>query len=256
MTGSASGRAASDGNEVQLPGGNVGGAVRVGDTVRRQPGPWTPAVHALLDHLDGRIDGIPRVLGQDERGREVLSYLPGHVVDVDTEQLSDGQIVSLMSWTREFHEATARFSHPGPWRFFPVPEPTLICHNDIAPYNACFAGDELAGVFDWDLAGPSTPLFELAFIAWNCVPLWRDIGAEVAAERLTLIAVSYGEISAGQILNAVPDRIQLMLDWIPVAAAGGDEGMVNLMAAGEPGNSAAALADLRTRMTAIDRRVR
>jgi hypothetical protein len=32
--------------------------------------------------------------------------------------------------------------------------------------------------------------------------------------------------------------------------------MVNLMAAGEPGKSAAALADLRTRMTAIDRRLR
>jgi hypothetical protein len=91
------------------------------------------------------------------------------------------------------------------------------------PYNACFADDELTGVFDWDLAGPSTPLFELAFIAWNCVPLWRDIGAEVAAERLTVIAASYGEISARQILNAVPDRIQLMLDWIPVVAAGGDE---------------------------------
>ena len=256
MTGSGPGRDVNDGHEVRLPGGNVGGAVRVGDTVRRQPGPWTPAVHALLDHLDGRIAGIPRALGQDKRGREVLSYLPGHVVDVDTELLTDGQLVSLMWWTREFHEAVAGFSHPGPWRFFPVTEPTLICHNDIAPYNSCFAGDELTGVFDWDLAGPSTPLFELAFIAWNCVPLWRDIGAEVAAERLALIAASYGEFSARQILNAVPDRIQLMLDWIPVAAAGGDEGMVNLMAAGEPGNSAVALADLRRRMAAIDRRLR
>jgi 8-oxo-dGTP diphosphatase len=256
MIGFGAASTAGEGDEVRLPGGNVGGAVRVGDTVRRQQGPWTPAVHALLDHLAGRIAGIPRVLGQDNQGREVLSYLPGHVVDVDTELLTDGQLVSLMSWTREFHEAVAGFSHPGPWRFFPVTEPTMICHNDIAPYNACFAGDELTGVFDWDLAGPSTPLFELAFIAWNCVPLWRDIGAEVAAERLTLIAASYGEISARQILNAVPDRIQLMLDWIPVAAAGGDEGMANLMAAGEPGNSAAALADLRTRMTAIDSRLR
>ena len=196
------------------------------------------------------------MLGHDERGREVLSYLPGHVVDVDTELLTDGQLVSLVWWTREFHEAVAGFAHPGPWRFFPVTEPTLICHNDIAPYNACFAGDEVAGVFDWDLAGPSTPLFELAFIAWNCVPLWRDIGADVAAERLALIAASYGEFSARQILHAVPHRIQLMLDWIPAAAAAGDAGMVNLMAAGEPGNSAVALADLRRRMAAIDRRLR
>jgi len=24
----------------------------------------------------------------------------------------------------------------------------MIGHNDIAPYNVCFAGEELAGVFD------------------------------------------------------------------------------------------------------------
>jgi 8-oxo-dGTP diphosphatase len=261
MTGTEPAGTEGDGHEVRLPGGNVGGAVRIGDTVRRQRGIWTPAVHALLEYLDGRIAGIPRVLGHDEQGREVLSYLPGHVVDVDTELLTNGQLVSLLAWTREFHEVVAGFSHPGPWRFFPVPEPTLICHNDIAPYNACFAAegltrDGLAGVFDWDLAGPSTPLFELAFIAWNCVPLWRDIGADPAAERLRMIAASYGDILPSQILRAVPDRIQLMLDWIPAAAAAGDEGMVNLMAAGEPGNSAAALQDLLTRIPAIAARLR
>jgi Phosphotransferase enzyme family len=256
MTGTRSASTSGDGHEIPLPGGNVGGAVRVGDTVRRQRGIWTPAVHALLEYLDGRIGGIPRVLGEDEQGHEVLSYLPGHVVDVDTELLTDGQLASLLAWTREYHEVVAGFSHAGPWRFFPVPEPALICHNDIAPYNACFAGDELAGVFDWDLAGPSTPLFELAFIAWNCVPLWRDIGADAAAARLKLIADSYGEITAGQILRAVPDRIQLMLDWIPAAAAAGDEGMVNLMAAGEPGNSAAALGALLARIAGIGARLR
>ena len=45
----------------------------------------------------------------------------------------------------------ADFAHPGPWRYFPTPGATLIGHNDIAPYNACFDGDDLAGVFDWDL---------------------------------------------------------------------------------------------------------
>jgi hypothetical protein len=256
MTGTGPASAEDEGPGIRLPGGNVGGAVRIGDTVRRQQGAWTPAVHALLEYLDGRVAGIPRVLGQDEQGREVLSYLHGRVVDVDSELLTDGQLGALLAWTREFHKVVAGFSHPGPWRFFPVAEPTLICHNDIAPYNACFAGDDLAGVFDWDLAGPSTPLFELAFIAWNCVPLWRDIGPDLAAERLDLIAASYGEIAARQILDAVPDRIQLMLDRIPIAAADGDEGMASLMTTGEPGNSAAALADLMVRMPGIARRLR
>ena len=240
------------GEEVRLPGGNVSGAVRVGDTVRRCTGPWTPAVHALLGYLDGRVPGIPQVLGIDGQDREVLSYLPGLVVDIDTEVLSAGQIVSLVTWTRSFHRAVADFAHAGPWRYFPVAEPTLTGHNDIAPYNVCFDGDRLAGVFDWDLAGPTTPLLELAFIAWNCVPLWADIGQEQAASRLRLIASAYGEVSAQQILRAVLTRIQLMLNWIPAAAAG-DAGMARLMSAGEPGRSAASLADLVTRIPAIDR---
>jgi hypothetical protein len=68
-------------------------------------------------------------------------------------------------------------------RYFRLPHPTLIGHNDIAPYDACFDGDDVVGVFDWDMSGPTTPLFELAFIAWNCVPLWRDIGTDPAAQR-------------------------------------------------------------------------
>jgi hypothetical protein len=43
-----------------------------------------------------------------------------------------------------------------------------------------------------------------------------------------------------------------MLDWIPVAAAAGDQGMANVMSAGEPGRSNASLADLMTRIQAID----
>jgi Phosphotransferase enzyme family len=245
----------SDDREIRLPGGNVGGAVRVGGTVRRSTGPWTPAVHALLGYLAPRIPGVPRVLGFDDRGREVLSYLPGRVVDVDTELLSPAQIVSVVSWTRRFHEAVAGFAHPGPWRFFPVTGPTLIGHNDIAPYNVCFDGEELAGVFDWDFAGPSSPLLELAFIAWNCVPLWRDTGPEYAAGRLTTIAAAYGTIPPRAILHAVPYRIQAMLDGIPVAAAAGDQGMRNLMAAGEPTRSARSLAGLVERIPAVDRQL-
>src|SRR3712207_8027153 len=49
------------------------GVVRVGDTVRRPAGRWTPAVHALLAHLhEAGFRAAPRPLGLDERGREVL----------------------------------------------------------------------------------------------------------------------------------------------------------------------------------------
>jgi hypothetical protein len=62
--------------EVRLDGGRAGGAVRVGDTVCRASGPWTPAVHALLSHLAGqKFAGSPRPLGTDRQGREMLTFL-------------------------------------------------------------------------------------------------------------------------------------------------------------------------------------
>jgi len=235
----------------RLPGGNVTGAWRVGRTVRRAVGPWTPAVHALLHHLVDRLDHVPRVEGMDARGREVLTYLPGRIVDEDTELLTDAQLWSLTRWTRELHEAVSDFQHPGPWRFYPVDEWSLIGHNDLGPYNVCFDGDDLAGVFDWDLAGPSTPLMELAFLAWNGVPLRRPIEAGEQARRLALMAEAYGEVSARQILEAVPGRIRLVLSGIPAAAAAGDPGMQNLVAFGEPERSRRALAALVERFDVV-----
>jgi hypothetical protein len=132
-----------------------------------------------------------------------------------------------------------------------VPRASLIGHNDIAPYNACFDGDELAGVFDWDLAGPTTPLMELAFIAWNCVPLWRDMGDELSAERIQRICSAYGGIHPAYVVDAVPGRIQMMLDWIPRGAAAGDAGLPRLMTQGEPERSQAALNDLVPRLRRI-----
>ena len=45
------------------------GVAWVGDTVRRPVQPWTPAGHALLDHLAAVGFGYaPRVLGSDAQG--------------------------------------------------------------------------------------------------------------------------------------------------------------------------------------------
>ena len=67
-------------DEVVLAGGttNVGRVTRVGDTVRRPRRPTSEATEALLEHLEQvGFSGAPRYLGSDERGREVLSYIPG-----------------------------------------------------------------------------------------------------------------------------------------------------------------------------------
>ena len=64
--------------EIPLAGGSMTAVVRVGDTVRRAAGPWTPTIHALLRHVRAAgFTAAPEPLGLDEQGREILSFLPG-----------------------------------------------------------------------------------------------------------------------------------------------------------------------------------
>ncbi len=96
-------------SEQRLGGGRSStGVVRIGDTVYRPTGPWTPTVHAYLRHLrTAGFTGAPEVLGIDERGREVLRYIPGETwgenIDPD-EPKTD--LVTVRSWpesTRSDH---------------------------------------------------------------------------------------------------------------------------------------------------------
>jgi 8-oxo-dGTP diphosphatase len=218
-----------------LPGGNVGGAVRIGRTVRRPTGAWTPAVHALLDHLhQAGVPCLPHVLGYDERGREVLTYLPGDVVYVPEQRLSDEQLADVMCWLRRFHEASAGFRPEGvvAWRFEKreLAEHEIICHHDVGWYNLAFTGERLSGVFDWDVAGPGVALDDLAFSAWNDVPLVQM--PDDAARRLRLMAQAYGDVDAGDILAHVRPRIEGSRRRITAGAEAGDAGMQRLIRSG------------------------
>lgn len=109
--------------ERRLPGGNAGGAVLAEGTVRRPTGPWTPAVHALLRHLEAHgFEGAPRVLGVDEKGREMLSFLPGATIGVARPWPrwvhSDEALVEVGAWLRRYHAAVADFMPPvgAQWR--------------------------------------------------------------------------------------------------------------------------------------------
>jgi 8-oxo-dGTP diphosphatase len=231
----------------RFPGGNVGGAVRVGATVRRPTGPWTPAVHALLEHLgEAGVPGVPRVLGYDERGREVLTYLPGEVVYVPEQPMSDEQLADVARWLRVFHDASRSFRPEGevPWRFGKRALATgeIVCHHDVGWYNLAFTGQRLTGVFDWDVAGPGVPLDDLAFCAWNNVPLMPVAGS--AARRLRLVAEAYGGVDARDILAHVRPRIEDSRRRISTGAESGDPGMQRLVRTGVLDKIDRGLADL------------
>ena len=58
--------------EAAFIGGNLNDATRVGDTVRRRAGPWTPAVHALLRFLESA--------GFEPEQRQLLALVADGVV--------------------------------------------------------------------------------------------------------------------------------------------------------------------------------
>ena len=165
--------------EERLDGGNAGGAVRVGDTVRRARGPWTPAVHALLSHLAGKgFAGVPQPLGVDGRGREILTFVEGQTVGSVLPwpgwAYAEDTLADVARWLRGYHIAVADFIPPpgAVWRLGARwHRGQVIGHNDAAPYNAVWRAGRLAGFIDWDMAGPVDPEWDVAFAAFGWVPL-------------------------------------------------------------------------------------
>ena len=165
--------------ETLLLGGtaNRGLVVRVGDTVRRPLRPSSPATHALLRHLEAvGFDGAPRVLGLDETGREVLSYVPGQAVIAPAPAwgLTDAALASVARLLRRFHDATAGFDPaPYPWSH-PAPAPfdgAGIAHNDPNLDNIVFRDGRAVALIDFDLAGPGNTVWDVAAAARLWAPL-------------------------------------------------------------------------------------
>ncbi|MFV2109351.1 phosphotransferase enzyme family protein [Micromonospora sp. LOL_015] len=216
--------------EQPLTGGNVADAVvRIGDTVRRPAGAWTPAVHAFLAHLhDVGFGGAPRPLGVDAAGREVLTYLPGTVPWPDRSDLL-GPVAALRRvgrLVRDLHDAAASFTPPpgAVWRRLIPPDGTdLVVHHDLAPWNLV-VGDRWAFI-DWDTAAPGTRLWDLAYAAKAFVPLTADPAWQRpdAARRLRTLVDAYGldERQRRDLVPLLARRARSMHDFLAEQSAAG-----------------------------------
>lgn len=244
-----------------MAGGNTGGAVRVGDTVRRVAGPWTASVHSVLDHLAAHgFTGAPRALGFDDQGREILSHLPGATVGGQLPwpewTHSDTALIQTARWLKAFHVAIADYVPPAAarWREGGAWAPGLIIgHNDAAPYNAAWRDGQLTGFFDWDFAAPVTPVWDLAFTAFAWVPLHaRQVVAREGftafadrPRRLELFLSSYGWTgSQAELLAIVQDRVAASADGILRTAATGDPAYQQMLDRGVERDLRTAIAEL------------
>jgi hypothetical protein len=212
-----------DGEEVLLGGiANRGGVVRIGDTVRRPQRATSPATHALLRHLEAvGFDGAPRFLGIDERGREVLSYVPGTTVlrPYPDWALTDEALVSVAELLRTYHSAVTDFD-PTPYRWPQSPPEAyageLVSHNDPNLDNVVFRAGRAVALIDFDLAAPGSRLWDVACAARLWAPLRPDDYIHDARrgrglQRFRRFVDAYGVDRADR-LRLVP-AVRENLDW-------------------------------------------
>lgn len=159
----------------ELTDGNMNAVRRVGDTVHRRAGAWTPFVHRYLDHLRAAgVDWVPRPLGIDGAD-EVLSYLEGTVpvYPLPSWVWSESVLADGARRLRALHDASAGFVTEGAtWQLAAHEPAEVMCHNDFAPHNLVF--DEhgaIVGAIDFDMCSPGPRLWDLAYFATRAVPL-------------------------------------------------------------------------------------
>lgn len=145
--------------EEPLTGGATrAGVVRVGDTVRRPRTDRSEFVERVLRRLESvSVAGMPRWLGSDAQGRDVLSYQyadTGH----DRDTWSDEQLSALTRLVRSMHDALAGSLEAG--------DAETVCHNDIAPWNVMLVGGAPVGLIDFDDAAPGRRIEDVAYLAW------------------------------------------------------------------------------------------
>jgi Ser/Thr protein kinase RdoA (MazF antagonist) len=236
-----------DEHEEVLAGGNMTAVVRVGDTVRRTAGPWTPTIHALMRHI--RASGfqtVPEPLGLDERGREIVSFLPGAPLTYPLPAFawSDATLTAVARYLRAFHDASLGFVPPADARWqWPAHEPVeVVCHNDFAPYNLMFEGESLTGLIDLDLASPGPRVWDMAYTAYRFVPLTDPAnpdapfpGVDAQARRLAAFCAAYADarIEPSDVLEAAAAKLRELVAFIERQAAAGDAAQQAVLARGD-----------------------
>jgi Ser/Thr protein kinase RdoA (MazF antagonist) len=231
----------SDREEI-LAGGNMTAVVRVGNTVRRASGPWTPTIHAFMRHLRANgFDRVPEPLGMDEKDREVISLLPGAPATYPLPDFAwtDATLDAVAKTLRAFHDAGAGFEGAH-WQW-PAHEPgEVICHNDFGPYNLMFEDGRLTGVIDLDLASPGPRVLDLAYAAYRFVPLTDPAnpdapfpGAAEQRRRLAALCTAYGDVSPQDVVRAASAKLRELVAFIERQAAARDPAQQAVLARGD-----------------------
>ena len=226
--------------EEALLGGNLSASVRIGDTVHRRAGPWTPAVHALLAYLHRVGFGlVPEPLGMDEQGRAVLLFIPGEVHGGWPDPLPSWMFEDQVTLTaaakllRRYHDVLEGFVPPpdGRWRSVAPGAHEVVCHNDWSPTpsseatrrSACSTGTRrVRGAGPGISPGPLTG-------GCRSIRGSRRRASRTRPRASRCSATPYGEgIERQDVFDTLTEQLLVDADFCQTEADAGDPGYAKL----------------------------
>ena len=207
--GDRAGPMSSEERRLPVPGsdGEKSQASLLADVVYRDPGPQTPAVLALLRHLErAGFAGAPKVAGTGiaDDGREMVRYIEGS--SPHPRAWPDDAVSGVGQLMAGLHAAAATFVPPPgavwkPWfgRGLPGSRPGFG-HCDTGPWNIVARDGQPLALIDFEFAGPVDAIWDLVQAAWLNAQLHDDDVAErsglpdaaARARQLRLILDGYG----------------------------------------------------------------
>jgi hypothetical protein len=198
--------------------------VRIGRTVRREVHQNTPAVRALLNHLEETgFAAAPRWLGFDEEGRETLSYITGTAghYPLKPYALSESTLTRLGLLLRQFHDATISFSPPKNvvWQNAINGKREVICHGDAGPYNIIFRNNLPVALIDFERATPGPRIWDIAFVIYRFAPIcdspehgFTPALLQKIARRIRVFLNAYGFSQNDDLFDWIQLRLKTEID--------------------------------------------
>lgn len=171
-------------NEIALEGGNLSEVYTDGKIVYKTATKYSKTIHRYLKHLEEKgIEFVPKSMGFDKTGREMLSFVSGETMenypDVSEIELKIQIIRKAASMLRQLHDASVDFKCLDDDKWFleynGYLSKNVICHNDFAPYNVTFDKHIPVGIIDFDTVCPAPREWDLAYAIYRFVPLSKEV---------------------------------------------------------------------------------
>jgi thiamine kinase-like enzyme len=170
--------------------------------VKRPIEKWSNNIHSLLRHFHNIGLPVPKIIKTDNQ-YEYLEYINGELIH--PHKWNDELLYELAILVKNLHLSAKTFESNKnmewkQWYLREIGNSTICSHGDIAPWNVITNGNKIAGLIDWEMAGPIDPIIELARICWLFPQLFDDDLGKLyelpspkkRAEQVRLILDTYG----------------------------------------------------------------